>query len=402
MRVVVCGAGIAGLTLANRLATGGREVVLLERSPGPRPQGYMIDFFGPGYDAIEAMGLLPAIEEVAYHIDEATFVDEHGRRRAGIDPSQFAVGDLLSIMRPDLERVLRDNLPDAVDLRFGRSPVDVLDHDDEVEVVLDDGSSVTADLLVGADGIHSAVRRFVFGEESRFLRYLGFHTAAFTFDSARIHAEVDGRFCLTDTVGRQMGFYALRDGRVATYAVHRTPDPAVPPELRSAVRASYGSLGWIVPDALAACPPQEDIYYDQVAQVELPAWSKGRVVLVGDAAYAVSLLAGQGASLGIAGAWVLADQLDRARSIEDALAGYERLWRPVVEEKQQVARSAARWFLPRSTGQLWLRRIMLRFIKVPFVNRAAAAAIAGKSTALIDNLRQDTAVQIGPQRAGGR
>ena len=389
MRVVVCGAGIAGLTLANRLVAGGHEVVLLERTPEPRPQGYMIDFFGPGYDAAEAMGLMPALEDVAYHLDEATLVDARGRRRAGIDPLQFAGGPLLSLMRPDLEAVLRESLPSEVELRYGRSLVAVDRHDSGVGVTLDDGTAIACDLLVGADGIHSTVRRLVFGAEAGFLRYLGFHTSAFVFESARIHAEVKGRFCLTDTVGRQMGFYGLRDGRVATFAVHRTPGPAVPTDLRRAVREAYGNLGWIVPEALAACPPAEEIYYDQVAQVELPTWSRGRVVLVGDAAYAVSLLAGQGASLGMAGAWVLADQLERSDRIERALGAYERLWRPVAEGKQQVARSAARWFLPRSRSQLWVRRAMLKLIRLPLVNRTAAATVAGKSTAVIHNLRND-------------
>lgn len=375
--------------MANRLATGGHEVVVLERATAPRQQGYMIDFFGPGYDAAEAMGLMPALESVAYHLDEATLVDERGRRRAGIDPLQFAGGPLLSLLRPDLEAVLRESLPPEVKLRYGRSLIAVDERDSGVEVRLDDGTAIACDLLVGADGVHSTVRRLVFGAEAGFLRYLGFHTSAFVFDSARIHAEVNGRFCLTDTVGRQMGFYGLRDGRVATFAVHRTPDPAVPKDLRSAVREAYGSLGWIVPDALAACPPAEEIYYDQVVQVELPSWSRGRVVLVGDAAYAVSLLAGQGASLGMAGAWVLADQLDRTDRIDRALEAYESLWRPVAEGKQQVARSAARWFLPRSSSELWLRRAMLKLIRLPVVNRTAAATVAGKSTALIDNLRKD-------------
>jgi len=81
MKVVVCGAGITGLTLANRLSVSGNDVVLLERAPGPRPQGYMIDFFGPGYDAVEVMGLLPAVENVAYRVDEASLLDEHGPRQ---------------------------------------------------------------------------------------------------------------------------------------------------------------------------------------------------------------------------------------------------------------------------------------------------------------------------------
>lgn len=143
-----------------------------------------------------------------------------------------------------------------------------------------------------------------------------------------------------------------------------------------------------MPRALEECPPAEDIYYDQVAQIQLPQWSSGRVTLVGDACYAVSLLAGQGASLGIAGAYVLADRLQQAPSIEQALGDYERLWRPVAEEKQASGRAAARWFLPRSALDLWVRRTALAVAGwVPLANRYVGAALAGKSTALITNLR---------------
>lgn len=387
MRAVICGAGIAGLALANELSAAGAEVVVLERTRGHRGQGYMIDFYGPGYDAMEAMGLSARLEDVSYHVSEASFVDEDGRRRAGVEPAQFASGPLLNLMRPDLEGVLREHLSADVDLRLGTSPVAIVEDSTGVKVTLDDGTDVDADVLVGADGIHSTVRRLVFGPESRFIRYLGFHTAAFTFESPSIHAAVEGRACLTDTVGRQMGFYGLRDGRVAAFGVHHTPDPTLPDNVRSAVRETYGGLGWVVPEALDKCPPSDEVYYDQVAQVVMPRWSKGRVVLVGDACYAVSLLAGLGASLGIAGAYVLTDRLSRAASIEEALDDYETLWRPVIEDKQKSGRDAARFFLPGSRAQLWMRHALLRAARLPVIKRYVAAVLAGKSTALIKNLR---------------
>ncbi|GAA4013642.1 FAD-dependent monooxygenase [Allokutzneria multivorans] len=377
MRVVICGAGIAGLALAVRLSARGDDVVVLERAPAPREQGYMIDFFGPGYAEAERMGLLPRLHELGYRIPQASYVGEDGRVRASLGFTRFAKainGGLISIMRPDLELALREAV--RAEVRFATTITGVDNRADGVTVELSDGTSTAADLLVGADGIHSAIREMIFGEEREFLRYLGFHTAAFTFDDPEVLAEVTGGFCLTDTVDRQMGLYALRDGRVAAFTVHRTADPTLPENPTAALREAYGSMGWLVPRALAKAP--SEIYYDQVAQVEVSRWSSGRVVLIGDACHAVSLLAGQGASLGLAGAGLLADELLARPTIGEALATYERRWRPVVEEKQRVARRGTRWFLPDSRARLWARRVALKLARLPIADRAVATALVGK------------------------
>lgn len=388
-KIVICGAGIAGLALAHRLAHTGYDVVVLERAPAPRAQGYMIDFFGPGYDAAEAMGLLPRLHALAHDVHTAAYVDETGRRRATLPFERIAKnvgGRLLSIMRPDLERALREQLPQTVQLRFDAQLTHIDNGTDGVRVTLADSSTLDADLLVGADGIHSTVRELIFGAEHRYLRYLGFHTAAFTFHSPDIHSQVRGKFCLTDTIDRQFAFYGLDDDRVATFTVHRTADPTLPGDPQAALREVYGSMGWGVAQALAQCPPPDQVYYDQVAQVEVPEWSCGRVTLLGDACQAVSLLAGQGASLGIAGAYVLAEQLTAAPSIDTGLRRYEQLWRPIVDEKQRAARHAVRWFLPRSSWQLWLRRIALWTARVPGLDAVLTGAIAGKPTAIVRDM----------------
>jgi 2-polyprenyl-6-methoxyphenol hydroxylase-like FAD-dependent oxidoreductase len=404
VKAVVCGAGIAGLTAAQCLSRRGWEVVVLERASGPRTQGYMIDFIGPGYDAVEAMGVLPRLRELGYAVEEAGYYDEAGRRRAVISYAAFADpvgGRLLSIMRPDLELALRESLPGDVELRFGAEVTEVSDEAGSVRVGTADGTGYEADLLVGADGVHSTVRGLVFGVENRYFKYLGFHTAAFTFDDPEVQALVRDRFCLSDSTGAQLGCYGLRDGRVAVFAVHRTPDPTLPDDYAAALRREYRELGWVTPRVLAACPPGDEIYYDQVAQIVMPRWSRGHVVLVGDAGYAVSLLAGMGASLGIGGAYVLAEQLGRAATVPDALEAYERTWRPVITDKQASAHNAARWFLPRSRAELLARRAALRLFRLPGLNRYLIRLLSGKQTAVVRALAAAPGTPVVPNPDDG-
>ncbi|GAB2445593.1 hypothetical protein GCM10027187_08810 [Streptosporangium sandarakinum] len=451
-RAVICGAGIAGLAAAQRLDAHGWDVVLVEKAPGPRRQGYMIDFFGLGYDAARKMGVLPRLKELGYRLDEVRYLDESGRLRARLDYERFdrvLDGRLLSIMRPDLELALRERVADRVDLRYGCGVTGVenlegggdggrdgdgghggrdggdggggrdrdggrdghggCDGNDGhsgrdgndghgkggVRVTLTDGTTLDADLLIGADGIHSTVRRLVFGEEERFFRYLGFHTAAYVFDDPEVYKAVNGRFCLTDTAGRQMGLYGLRGGRVAVFTVHRATDPALPEDPRAAVRRACSTLGWLVPRALERCPEPSEVYYDQVAQIGMPRWSRGRVTLLGDACGAVSLLAGQGASLAVAGAYLLGERLATADpassaaspgSVESALARYQEQWRPVVTEKQKAGRSGVEWFLPSSPARLRLRRLALRLMNLPGPDRYFGTALIGKSAVTLESL----------------
>lgn len=378
MRAVINGAGIAGLALANRLHHHGWEVHVVDRAPGPRDQGYMIDFFGPGFEAIAAMGLEPRLRELASSVEEFAYIDGRGRTTVSVDYALFARavdGGMVSIMRPALERLLRESVEGAVDLRYGTT-VDRIT-DDGVE--LSDASTLDADLIVGADGVHSGIRSMVFGPDCDDLRYLGMQTGAFVFTDPTVFEQVRGRFVLTETLNRQLGFYGLDDNRVAVFTVCRTEDPTLPDDPRAALRRTFAGMGDLAERALAHCPPSDEIYYDQVAQIDTPRWTDGRVALVGDAAYAVSLVAGQGASLGVAGAYVLAERLEAATSVPEGLADYERRWRPVVTGVQEAARDrVTEWFVPTRMTTLLLRRWGFRAMKLPGLDRILVGPLLPK------------------------
>jgi 2-polyprenyl-6-methoxyphenol hydroxylase-like FAD-dependent oxidoreductase len=373
---VVCGAGIAGLTVAGELARAGWEVTVLERSPARRDHGYMVDFFGPGFDAAEAMGLLPRLRELAHDVEVVCFVDGSGRERE-VDHRLVASaggGRLLSLMRPDLELALFERLPDGVAVRFGTAVTAVTRDDDTATVHLADGTAHTAAVVIGADGVRSRVRDAVTGPVD--LRRLGLHTCAFTFDDPDLHARLGHRWYLTDTLHRMAGHYALRNGRVAFFGAHRVREPGLPTDSRAAVLAAYAGLDAATDRALAHCPPPEDLYYDEVAQVELPRWSAGRVGLVGDACQAVSLLAGQGASLAVAGGRLLAHELTAGPTPDAAFRAYERRWRPVVEKRQRAGRRAAASFLPRTRTALLTRRVALALLQHRVLGRPVRARIS--------------------------
>lgn len=380
MKVVISGAGISGLANARCLADAGWEVLVLERAGARRTGGYMMDFFGPGFDAAGQLGLIPRLRELGYAVEDVAYVDRHGRTRAKLSYRRFerAVdGKLLSIMRPDLERALLETLPGPVELRYGTTIESIQQHDGGVSVRCSDGTSCEADLLISAEGIHSDTRAQVFGPEDEFFRYLGFHTAAFTFHNMPMNEQLGSRFSMTDTTDRQAGLYGIRGGDVAVFTVHRNQDPTLPANPAGELRRRISGLGWLVPRALQQCPTE--IYYDQVGQVIMPCWHHGRVVLAGDAAHAVSLLAGQGASLAVAGAAALATELEQAGSIDEGLDNYERRWRPQVEVHQQAGRQAASWFVPSNQAMLLLRRLILHAMRLPGVDRYVSNGLIGRT-----------------------
>ncbi len=376
MKVLIVGAGIAGPTLAYWLQRTGHEPVIVERAPRLREGGYLVDFWGSGFDVAERMGLVPRLMEVGYRIREVREVTEHGRRIARFDPRQLmegAGGRYVSIARSDLAAAVYDALGDSVETIF----------DDTVEVLHDDGDRVSVefarsaprefDLVVGADGLHSRVRTLTFGPEQQFERDLGIAVAAFDLEGYRPRDEL---VAVTQTqVGSQALRVALHDDATMFCFTFRTDDTLSDsdvPAQQELLRRRLRGIGGEVPAILERMPEARTFYLDRASQILMPSWSRGRVALIGDAAACPSLLAGQGSALAMVEAYVLAAELHRTRGEHRAaFAGYHEMLASLVRSKQDAALRMGAAFAPRNRLQVLTRNTVVNLMGIPFVARLA-------------------------------
>jgi 2-polyprenyl-6-methoxyphenol hydroxylase-like FAD-dependent oxidoreductase len=257
-----------------------------------------------------------------------------------------------------------------VETLFGESVSAIAQDDSAVRVTLEHGQSRLFDLLIGAGGIHSPVRGLVFGPESRFETDLGYRVAAFEADGYQPRDELV--YLAYSVPGRMVARFAMRGEKTLFLCVFTTdhmsgPDPRDLSEVKTALRQVFGSAGWECPAILDKLDGASEVYFDRASQIVMHHWSEGRVALIGDAAAAVSLLAGEGAGLAMVQAYVLAGELSRTADHREAFRRYERQLRPIVEARQRSARGFASMFAPKTSLGLWTRNQASKLLNIPQV-----------------------------------
>jgi 2-polyprenyl-6-methoxyphenol hydroxylase-like FAD-dependent oxidoreductase len=380
MRAVICGAGVAGLTLATQLGRAGWKVVLLERESGPGEGGYLVDLAGEGLLAAQHMGLLTEIRETAQPVSRVCWVDGTGKiiANVGIEGAGSSSGiSALKILRGDLERVLLQNLPPSVDLRFGFDVTEVRTPPGQVELALRPGGRLTADLLIGADGIHSHIRDLVFGDGGLWSRALGYDTAAFVFEDRDIRRRLAGTLTVFSVPGRHIVLCPLRSGQTAATLIHRSSSMTPPREARDHLQRVYADLKWCIPALLHHASRATELRYEQAVQIKLPLWHRGRIGLLGDACHAYSLLPGQGSSIAMAAAFRLSEDLVQAPSVDVALGWYQMHLAGEMARRRAFTRRTAQWLVPASRAELAFRNAVLRIAPLPGVQRLLGPAVAG-------------------------
>jgi 2-polyprenyl-6-methoxyphenol hydroxylase-like FAD-dependent oxidoreductase len=374
MRIVINGAGIAGPTLAYWLRESGHEVLLVEEAPNLRLGGYVIDFWGVGYDIAEKMGLLPRVRELGYQVREVRFVDRQGRKCGGFSTDVFGRmtnGRFTSLRRSDLAATIYGALDGKVETIYGDSVARIEAEGDRVRVGFDHAAPREVDLVVGADGLHSRVRRLAFGPEAEFEVSLGYHVAAFEVEGYRPRDELV--YVTHGVPGRQVSRFSLREDRTLFLFVFRdeylpSASPSRAHDPRSVLAHVFADVGWECPQVLAAMETVAGVYFDRVSQIRMDRWTTGRTALIGDAAACVSLLAGEGSGLAMAEAYVLAGEL-RACSDDHnaAFARYQERMMPFLRRKQESAAKFASSFAPKSAFGLAFRNLVTRLLRFPFL-----------------------------------
>ncbi|WP_055564917.1 FAD-dependent monooxygenase [Streptomyces atriruber] len=366
---LISGASIAGPALAYWLNRYGYAVTVVEKASALRGGGYPIDVRGTALEVVRRMGILPRLREAHIELRRLTFLEGDGSEVASVDPHSLtggAAGRDLEVRRGDLTDALYSAVRDDVEFLFDDS-IDTFEQTGHgVDVTFRGGSRRTFDMVFGADGIHSRTREFLFGPEEQFHRYLGYCFAGFTMrNSFGLSHEVT----MWNTPGRAAALYATGDNaEVHAFLNFAHPEPPFdafrnPQAQRELVASVFADAGWEVPGMLAALRDADDLFFDAVSQIRMPRWSSGRVALVGDAAYAPSFLTGQGSSLALVGAYMLAGSLaDRDHTA--GFAAYEHDTRDFVTENQdQVGEGDAALF-PTTARALEQRNAMLRELSV--------------------------------------
>ena len=372
--VLISGASIAGPALALALRRHGYRPTIVERAPTLRPGGYKVDIRGAAVEVLRRMGLHDAVFAARTDMRGGSYVDGAGRSVVTLDGDLigFRCDDDLEILRGDLARILFERSQGDVEYLFGDSVAGLAEDDDGVTVSFEHAAPRRFLLVVGADGLHSNVRALAFPDEAAHARPLGGYIAIY---SVANRWQLDRWELIHRAPGRIVNVYSTRgDDQAKVCLIFSSPpldfDRRDVARQKALLAEAYAGVGWETPRLLAELPDATDFYFDSMTQIDLPRWSAGRVVLVGDAAYCPSPSSGQGTSLALVGAHVLAAELAAADGAHgDAFARYESRMREYVAHNHALGRDVVQMMARTGRATIWMQTQAMRVMsKLPWKN----------------------------------
>lgn len=369
-RILISGASIAGPALAFWLQRYGFTVTIVELSPLIRTGGYKIDTRGKCIEVLKAMGLYEQVQKYNVHTETAVFMDDEGKTISEIPAAELGMReqDDVELLRGDLSQILYNATKDKCEYIFGDSIKSVNQLEHEIEITFVKGPSRTFALLIGADGIHSNVRSLVFGNEQQFLYDLGHYY--YGIYSVKNYLNLANKEVFYSKDNRQINLSSTNindDFKV----IHLFQDSHFKfnyrniEQQKALLKEHYQKEQWETPTLLNAMEHADDFYFDAAQQVRMTTWSKGRVSLIGDAAYSPALTSGQGSSIAIVGAYILAGELFAANgNYKTAFVSYEQQMRHYVTLNQALGVTVMDFILPSAKSRVsrWMNKLKSLFL----------------------------------------
>ena len=372
--ILISGAGIAGTTLAFWLKKFGFNPTIIEQAPTLREGGYAIDFWGAGYTVAARMNILEDLKQADMKISELIFVDENDKRKGALSYAKMVElmnGEAFTLLRSDLAKVIYGHLDKDIEVIFNDSIQEIYQDETEVKVQFKSGQTRKFDLVIGADGLHSNVRKLIFGNEQQFEQFYGYYTASYTIDKQQYKNK---EFKMYNIPNKQAAIYSTNDNKLTVFYIFTSNEKIAYAHhdieaQKQILRDVFENIGWKCNDLLAQMDDVNDFYFDVVSQIKMENWSNGGVTLVGDACDCPSLLSGQGSTLAMVGAYILAGELKTANgNYKTAFENYQTIFKPFIERKQKIAQDFAKSFVPKSKFGIWLRNTMVKLMFIPFVS----------------------------------
>jgi 2-polyprenyl-6-methoxyphenol hydroxylase-like FAD-dependent oxidoreductase len=355
-KILVVGASIAGPSVAYWLEKYGFSPTLIEKSPEPRKGGYAIDVRGKAAEVVKMMGLYESICASRTTLQSGQYVDKDGKvlHEEFGEQCGFREGEDVEINRNELSKILLDAVP-SVPIKYGISIKSLNQHLDHVEVEFSDGSSDDFHLIIGADGLHSSIRKMVFNTSEYILSDLGFYIAVF---SAPNYLKLSHAGMFYEHNGRELSVISDKDPKMALFWFMVRTQAQLKDIKQVSVQKAFiheqcQGIGWESEKILTLLNTADDLYFDSITQVKMDKWSKDRIVLLGDSGYCASPLSGQGTSLALIGAYILAGELTTSKGdYETAFERYQSSLTSFVNANQSFAVWASEKYLAQEEKEM--------------------------------------------------